>query len=185
MPKVVYYTATSFNGYIADEHNSLEWLFAVENSDPPFHVQFIDSIGVLVEGSTTFEWSVEHGQSDFYGGGLPTFVFTTRELPKPDGADRLRFVSGDVNDVFDELVAAAAGKHIWVVGGGDLAGQFIDAGLLDEIQLSVAPVALTGGADLLPRRLTSTQLRLRGVEQHGQFAHLVYDVSRPAPATSS
>ncbi len=152
----------------------------MENSDPPFHVQFMDTVGVLVEGSTTYEWVVEHRQADFYGAGLPTFVFTTRQLPKPEGVEHLRFVSGNVRDVHDDLLEAAAGKHIWVVGGGDLAGQFLDADLLDELQLSVAPVALTGGADLFPRRVTSSQLRLRDVQQFGQFAHLVYDVQHVA-----
>jgi dihydrofolate reductase len=178
--KVIYFTASSFNGYIADEHDSLEWLFPVVGSDPPFHVQFMDSIGALVEGSTTYQWSLEHGQSDFCGARLPTFVFTSRERPKPAGADRLRFVSGDVAEVHADIVAAAEGKDIWVVGGGDVAGQFFDAGLLDQLQLSLAPVALTGGAALFPRRVPSTQLRLSSVAELGQFAHLVYDVTRDA-----
>ena len=66
-----------------------------------------------------------------------------------------------------------------VVGGGDLAGQFLDAGALDQVQLSVAPAALTGGAPVLPRTLGPDRLHLRDVERYGQFAHLTYDV-RPA-----
>lgn len=83
-----------------------------------------------------------------------TFVFTSRDLRKPDGAD-VRFVSGQVVDIFPAMVEAAGNKDIWVLDGGDIAGQFLDAGLLNEIQLSVAPVALTGGAPLFfaPYRL--------------------------------
>lgn len=175
MSRTVYYTAASLDGYLADERNSLEWLFGVENADPPYYVGFMDSIGCLVEGSTTYEWVLEHGEADYYGARCPTFVFTTRRLPRPDGVD-LRFVSGAVRDVYPELVRAAAGRDIWVVGGGDLAGQFLDADLLDELQISVAPVTLAAGAPLLPRQVPSSRLRLRTVEQQGQFAHLVYDV---------
>jgi len=63
-----------------------------------------------------------------------------------------------------------------VVGGGDLAGQFLDAGALDEIALSVAPVALTAGAPLFPRRVESDRLRLVSASAVGQFARLVYRV---------
>ena len=110
-----------------------------------------------------------------FHGDRPTFVFTSRELPVPEGAD-IRFVSGPVADVLAEIRAAAGDGDIWVVGGGDLAGQFLDAGALDEIALSVAPVALTGGAPLFPRRVGSDRLRLVSASAVGQFARLVYRV---------
>jgi dihydrofolate reductase len=74
-------------------------------------------------------------------------VHTSRDIPIPQGAD-VRLVSGSVADAFQAIEAAAADGDIWVVGGGELAGQFPDAGLLDVIAVSVAPVALTGGAIL-------------------------------------
>ncbi|WP_026548793.1 dihydrofolate reductase family protein [Arthrobacter sp. Br18] len=184
MTRTIFSTATSLNGYIADEANSLGWLFAVEPPDPQDQLDFLAGIGVLVEGSTTYEWVLRQEQllqnpgkwNEFYG-NRPTFVFTTRDLPVPTGAD-VRCVNGPVTEVYDELEAAADGRDIWVVGGGDLAGQFLDAGLLDEIQLFVAPVALSTGAPLLPRRLESDRLTLRSAQQRGQFAYLVYDVAR-------
>lgn len=100
---------------------------------------------------------------------------TTRELPTPEGAD-VRFRSGPVASLLPELREAAAGGDIWVVGGGDLAGQFLDAGALDEIALSVAPVALAEGAPLFPRRIESDRLSLQSVEKFGQFARLIYAV---------
>ena len=79
--------------------------------------------------------------------------------------------------MFERLCDAAGSRDIWVVGGGDLAGQFLAAGLLDEIRIAVAPVALVGGAPLLPLRVESDRLHLRSVEQQGQFAVLTYDVA--------
>jgi riboflavin biosynthesis pyrimidine reductase len=57
-------------------------------------------------------------------------------------------------------------------------GQFADRGLLDEILVGIAPVTLGGGAPLLPRRLTASDLELVGVEQLGQFARLAYRVRK-------
>jgi dihydrofolate reductase len=78
----------------------------------------------------------------------------------------------------DAIRAAAGGRDVWIVGGGDLAGQFDEAGALDEVRLSVAAVTLGSGAPLLPRRIESDRLRLRQVRQVGQFAELTYDVLR-------
>ena len=71
---------------------------------------------------------------------------------------------------------AAAGQNLWVVGGGELVGQFADLGLLYEIILTVAPVMLGAGAPLLPRRLTAGQLTLTDCSQDGTFASLTYAV---------
>ncbi len=88
-------------------------------------------------------------------------------------------MSGQVASVYDDLVAAADDRNIWVVGGGDLVGQFDDAGLLDEILLSVTPVFLGAGAPLLPRRITSERVSIREARQAGQTVRIVLDVRRP------
>ncbi len=188
MGRIIFDTAATLNGWIADEHNSLSWLFAVEGGDEPDPDLLPQNVGVMVEGSTTYEWLLAESEllahperwQEFHG-DKPTFVFTTRELPVPAGAD-VRFVSGSVRDALPALRNAAGERDIWVVGGGDLAGQFLDAGALDEIAVSIAPVVLTGGAPLLPRRIESDRLRLESAHAAGQFARLVYRVS-DAPAT--
>lgn len=182
MTRLIFDTATSINGWIADEQNSLAWLFAVPGGESPDPELLPPSATVLVEGSTTYEWML--AQFDIlaqparwheYFDDRPTFVFTSRRLPVPAGAD-VRFVHGDVVDLLPVLRAAAGDGDIWVVGGGDLAGQFLDAGALDEIAISIAPVALTGGAPLLPRRVESDRLVLREAKAIGQFARLRYEV---------
>jgi dihydrofolate reductase len=182
--RVVYRTATSLDGFIADEANSLGWLFAVEHSDAQAadHAQFMAGIGALVKGSTTYEWLLAETDllkhpskwQEFYG-ERPTFVFTSRELPRPEGAD-ITFVAGEVAKHLDAIVAAARGKDVWVVGGGDLAGQFLDVGALHEITVSIAPVTLGAGAPLLPRRLESSRLRLVALGQETQFIQATYQV---------
>ncbi|MFI8632142.1 dihydrofolate reductase family protein [Microbacterium sp. NPDC077663] len=185
MGRILYDTATSANGFIADEDNSLAWLFAVENGESPDDSLLPSGATVLVEGSTTYEWVLAESDilahperwAEFHG-DRPTFVFTSRELPKPVGAD-IRFVGGSVASILPDIRAAAGDGDVWILGGGDLAAQFLDIGALDEIAVSVAPVFLAGGAPLLPRRLESDRLRLVSAEAVGQFARLVYSV-RPA-----
>jgi dihydrofolate reductase len=183
--RVIYNTATALDGYIADSDNSLSWLFAVVPDEPTTsrHARFLADVGVMVEGSTTYEWvlgeadllAAPHRWQEFYG-QRPTFVFTTRELPRVPGAD-IRFVRGPVLEALPNIRSAAGGQNVWVVGGGDLAGQFLDVGALDEIAVSLAPVTLGSGAPLLPRRLESDRLRLESATVDGQFVHAVYSVS--------
>ena len=183
MGKTQYLTATSIDGFIADPENSLDWLFQVEGGDAGDNpvAEFFTQVGAFAMGATTYEWIRTHEDvarwSEWYG-DTPCWVFTHRDLAAIPGAN-LTFVQGDVEPVHQAMAAAAGDRNIWLVGGGELVGAFADRGLLDEIILSVAPVALGGGAPLLPRRRLASRLRLAQVEQQGQFANLTYAVGRP------
>lgn len=121
----------------------------------------------LLMGSTTYEWVREEIAAEGWPYRQPTWVLSRRELEPIEGAD-LRFDSGDVTGVLEWIRAAVSDPDgiLWVVGGGDLAGQLTDVGLLDELIVSYAPVALGSGAPLLPRRL---HLRLRSSEVCADF----------------
>jgi dihydrofolate reductase len=184
--KTQYYTATSLDGYIADERNSLDWLFEVDRASSGEHTfeAFFAGVGAMAMGATTYEWVLENDQLldepdkwRRYYGDTPCWVFAHRALPEIPGAN-VSFVEGDVGPVHDEMMRAAGGRNVWLIGGGDLVGQFADRGLLDEILLGVAPVTLGGGAPLLPRRLAASQLELVDVARDGQFARLTYRVRR-------
>jgi dihydrofolate reductase len=103
-------------------------------------------------------------------------VFTHRELPTfPDA--RIEYVSGDVAPVHEAMVRVAGGQNLWIVGGGDLAGQFADAGLLDDVLVTIAPVTIRAGAPLLPRRI---ELSLEEVDRNGDFVCARFGVVRDA-----
>lgn len=181
--KTVYFTATSLDGYIADEDNSLAWLFQFGDSGMGEHAAFMDGVGAVAMGSTTYQWLLDNEirpgttEAKPWPYRLPCWVFTSRTLTVVPGAD-IRFVKGDVRPVHTQMVAAAGGKNVWLVGGGDLVGQFWDHGLLDEITVSIAAVTLGGGAPLLPRAITTPPLRLVKVKQEGEaFVHLTYAVA--------
>lgn len=178
-----YYTASTLDGFIADPNDSLEWLFSLGDVSETSYPSFIRNVGALAMGSSTYEWMLRHAISGTppqpWPYKQPTWVFSSRALPEVPGAD-IRFVRGDVRPVHEAMVAAAAGKNIWIVGGGDLAGQFHDHGLLDELFVQVASVTLGAGKPLLPRKITSPPLRLVSVKAVGTaFAELHYQLPRP------
>ncbi|MDA1359164.1 dihydrofolate reductase family protein [Glycomyces luteolus] len=192
MAKTVYNTATSIDGYLADPENSLEWLFTVPGGHPEQSEEggdaetpldefgeFLAGVGAICMGSTTYEWILEYehplDNPDKWAYESPCWVFTSRDLPAVPGKD-IRFASGDVAAVHAEMAEVAGDKDRWIVGGGDLVGQFFDAGLLDEIRVSLAPVFLGDGAPLLPRRILSHHLELTETKSVGQFACLTYKV---------
>jgi dihydrofolate reductase len=176
MSSTTYYTASSLDGFIADTQHSLEWLFRQDHdaAGPLNYDEFSARIGAAVMGSTTYEWILRH-EGGRWPYQLPAWVMTTRDLPEVDGD--IRFARGDVGAVHAAMTAAAGGKDLWVVGGGDLAGQFADAGLLDEIIVYLAPVTLGDGAPLLPRKL---DLQLEELAQNNDFACARYCVVGPA-----
>ena len=182
MAKTQYYTATSIDGYIADQDNSLEWLFDVDGGTINPFGGFFTGVGAFAMGATTYEWVLANDNvlaepqnwHDLYG-DVPCWVFANRELPLVPDAN-IFMVSGDVKQVHHAMMVAAKGKNVWLVGGGDFVGQFADQGLLDEIILGIAPVLLGAGAPLLPRHLSSQELALTGVAQVGRFAYLTYAV---------
>ncbi|HEY4305201.1 MAG TPA: dihydrofolate reductase family protein [Gemmatimonadaceae bacterium] len=180
--KTQYYTAASLDGFIADRRNSLDWLFQFGTEMTTDYPEFIKNVGALVMGSTTYEWILEHhirAGSDRerpWDYEQPAWVMTSRALPTVTGAD-IRFASGDVTAVHREMCAAAGDKNIWLVGGGDLVGQFHEHGLLDEIIVTIASVTLGAGAPFLPREVVTPPLKLRSATMLTEgFAQLRYDV---------
>jgi dihydrofolate reductase len=182
--KTQYYTATSLDGFIATEDDSLEWLFSLGSLNESGYPAFIAEVGAMAMGSATYEWMLRNADKVAAESGSawpytqPVWIFSSRKLPAIEGAN-LRFVSGDVREAHAAMRAAANSKNIWIVGGGDLAGQFYDAGLLDELIVQLGSVTLGKGKPLFPRRVLSPQLRLVSVRQLGpSMAELSYEVAK-------
>jgi dihydrofolate reductase len=180
--KTQYYTASSLDGFIATEDDSLDWLFPLGSLDETGYSEFIADVGALAMGSATYEWMLRHADEVTAETGSswpyaqPAWVFTRRSLPSIEGAN-LRFVQGDVRPVHAEMRSAAERRNIWIVGGGDVAGQFWDAGLLDEIIVQVGSVTLGRGKPLFPRRAINPPFHLVSARQIGAgLAELRYEL---------
>jgi dihydrofolate reductase len=186
--KTQYYTATSLDGFIATEDDSLEWLFPLGDLKDSSYPAFISEVGALAMGSATYEWMVRNAEKVAAETGSswpypqPVWVFSSRKLSAIDGAN-IRFVNGNVRQVYGEMRTAAGSKNIWIVGGGDLAGQFYDAGLLDELIIQIGSVTLGKGKPLFPRRVLSPKLHLASVHQMGTgMVELHYEVHQSGAA---
>jgi dihydrofolate reductase len=168
MPKVTYFTATSLDGYIADENSSLDWLFETPHGDDETSWErLMAESAALVMGGTTYRWMIDHDPEMLTGpekwreyyAERPVWVFThATDLPEVQGT-QVRFVQGDVKPVYDEIAATVDGG-IWLVGGGDLVGT------------------LGAGAPLLPRRITSKRMRVIDVMQTGEQVQIRYRIAR-------
>jgi dihydrofolate reductase len=186
--KTLYYTAASLDGFIATADDSLEWLFPLGDIADTSYPTFIKDVGAIAMGSATYQWMLRHVVAPTgrppqpWPYQQPTWVFTSRTLPAAPGAD-IRWARGDVRPVHAEMARAAGGRNIWIVGGGELAGQFHDHGLLDELFVQVGSVTLGTGKPLLPRAITSPPLRLMSVRAVGTgFAELHYELPRSGAA---
>ena len=187
MGRIRFDTATTLNGFLADSQHSLAWLFAVPGADDAERDIPTPDAAVDVMGSHSYEWMLRELDmlerpekwAEFFG-STPVYVVTTRMLPAPRGAD-VRFVDGPVAELLPSIREAAGDGDIWVMGGGDLVGQFFDAGALDEVAVTIAPVTLDAGAPLLPRRIESDRLRLVEAYASGQFVRAVYEVLPSGP----
>ena len=155
MSRTHFFTASSLDGFIATTDDSLDWLLSqdIDPRGPMGYEAFLDGVGAMAMGASTYRWIIDHHDWIYTA---PTWVFTHREFPPPTGD--VRFTADDVATVHREMTEAAGDRDVWLVGGGELVGQFADRGLLDEVWVQYAPVTLGTGAPLLPRRLDLTLL---------------------------
>jgi dihydrofolate reductase len=183
--KTQYYLAQTLDGYLAETDGGLDWLLhfeggsevdASEATDGGYD-QFLAGVGALAMGSATYEFILAHERERWPYEGRPSWVFTSRTLPVPDGAD-VRFASGPVRPVHEEMRTVAGERNVWIVGGGDVAMQFADEDLLDELHVTIVPVVLGEGIPTFPRRLRQ-RLRLTGTHSfRNGMVELRYDFVR-------
>lgn len=148
----VYYTASSLDGFVVDDASSLDWLTsrAVDPQGTFGYEAFVKGVGALAMGSSTYEWILANHPGDWMY-EQPSWVLTHRPEIIADGHP-VRTFAGEVAELHPALVSAAAGRDVWVVGGGDVAAQFAAAGLIDEMIVTYAPCSLGSGARVLPFR---------------------------------
>src|SRR5512134_3593035 len=119
--KTQYYTAATLDGFIAGPDHDLDWLFQFGMEGTDDFAAFIEAVGAVAMGASTYEWLLRHLKEP-WPYGQPAWVFSHRALPAVPGAD-IRFVQGDVAPVHREMLRAAGGRNVWIIGGGDLVGQ--------------------------------------------------------------
>lgn len=183
MARIQYLCAATLDGYIADSDDRLDWLQGFESDydgegEPVLAAidAYLEGIGALVMGSATYEFILGEGSSWPYA-DRPTWVLTTRDLPIAEGAD-IRFHNGPIEDVHAEMLAAAAGRDLWVVGGGPVATQLVEKGLLDDLLVTIVPVILGAGKALFENPI-DRPMTLRGTRVFDNgMVELRYELSK-------
>jgi dihydrofolate reductase len=184
---VRYYAAQSLDGYIAESDDSIAWLTGYEGSyedadsdaEQGGYDAFYEGIGALVMGSVTYEWVLDHIETWSYP-GKPTWVLSSRELRQPAGDHvDVRVTNGEIPELIEGMLDSAGDRDLWVVGGGNVASQFADHGLIDRVEVTLVPVVLGDGKPLFDRRLPGGPMQLVSARSFSSgMVGLSYEIKR-------
>ncbi len=191
--RVTIHMAMSLDGFIARKDGRVDWLetsdeFADgETMDPEFIEAFFKTIDCYVMGSRTYETALNFEAQGFgwsYG-DKPTFVLTSRELPKT--RDTVEFYSGDLAHLVNERLRRRF-QTIWFVGGGAVSGECLRLDLADEVRYSIVPALIGDGIPFFDKLDKDVALHLAEVKAYKNgVVELCYEVrrERDEPATAT
>ena len=161
---IVYYAAMSLDGRISGPDHDLSFLQTLDGGND-YEVFYAD-VDSLIMGARTWDFMVQHGSWPY--AGKPTWVVThAEELAPLKGAEPVERFAGDVAELV-RLIGERGLKRTWLVGGGDLAGQFLSAEMLDELIVTIAPALLGAGPALADGAFPTQEFRLAEFSPFGQ-----------------
>lgn len=182
--RVTIHMAVSLDGFIARKDGRVDWLetsdeFADgETMDPGFVEAFLKTIDCYVMGSRTYETALNFeakGLGWSYG-DKPTFVLTSRDLPKT--RDTVEFYSGDLAQFVNKRLRRTF-QTIWFVGGGVVSGECLRLGLADEVRYSIVPTLIGDGIPFFDKLYRDVALHLADVKAYKNgIVELCYEVRR-------
>jgi dihydrofolate reductase len=174
--------AASLDGYIARKDGSVDWMETSDHfadgdtMDPEFVESFLKTIDCYVMGSRTYETALrfEAQGSGWSYGDKPTFVLTTRKLPRI--RDTIEFYSGDLAQLVNGRLRPTF-RTIWFVGGGAACGECLRLGLADEVCYSVLPILIGDGIPFFGKLARDIALHLTEVKAYKSgMVELRYEV---------
>jgi len=188
--RVTIHMAASLDGYIARKDGRVDWMETSDEyaggatMDPAFVDEFLKSIDCYVMGSRTYETAMRFASQGFgwaYG-DTPTFVLTTRELPRI--RETVELHSGDLAQFVNEQLRPRF-RNIWFAGGGVVAAECLRLGLADEIRYSILPILIGEGISFFEQLDRDVALHLSDVKAYKNgMVELCYDVRGSRTATT-
>jgi len=168
MRKIVFYGAISLDGYLSDNNDGLQWLFETDLAGVSTYEAFEEQVDTVVMGRVTYEEAKRiDGDAPFYPGKEKIiFSRTQKETNKEE-----KIVSGDIVEIFKSL-REQPGKLIWVVGGGNIIKPLLEANLIDEYWIQIAPVLLGKGKRLFEEGDYNYRLDFIETTQMGELTEL-------------
>lgn len=180
--RVTIHMAASLDGFIARKDGRVDWLETSDefeggdSLDTAVVEAFLKTIDCYVMGSRTYETALNFeakGLGWSYG-DKPTFVLTTRNLPRTRGT--VEFYSGDLSQFVNERLRPAF-RSIWFVGGGTVSGECLRRGLADEIRYSILPILIGDGVPFFENLNSDVALHLAEVQAYKSgIVELRYEV---------
>jgi dihydrofolate reductase len=174
--------AASLDGFIARKDGSVDWLETSDEfvggatMDAGFVEAFLKTIDCYVMGSRTYETALRFEAKGFgwsYG-DKPTFVLTSRELPRT--RDSVEFYSGDLAQFVDVRLRPRF-RSIWFVGGGVVSAECLRLGLADEVRYSILPILIGDGIQFFETLERDIALHLAEVKAYKSgMVELRYEV---------
>ncbi|MDP4551295.1 dihydrofolate reductase family protein [Alkalihalobacillus macyae] len=172
--KVSVYIATSVDGYIATENDSLDWLFRSEPEGDAGYGEFYDTVDTVIMGRRTYDWVMEQVEGKYPYEDKESYIYTSR-LEK--NASDITFTNEKPSTLIDRIKKVDGGT-IWLVGGGALINEFLQNNLIDEFIISIAPALIGKGIPLFKNSEMEHNLELTDVRRYGQFAQLHYSIKK-------
>jgi dihydrofolate reductase len=174
--KIIVNLATSADGYVARPDGNLDWL--TERPAPKGFYglpEFERSTDAKILGRKTFDRSLQMGAR--FSADAMHYVFSRRP-PAASVRAGVHFVTESIG-AFAERIRTQAGKNVWMMGGGEIIGAFLDEDAIDEFIITVVPTFIGEGIPLLTPSHREVALRLLGVQQFPDGAvQLHYEVQR-------
>lgn len=179
--KIITYIATSADGYIARPDGDVEWLNRMPDTVDYGIGKFYPTIDTILWGRKTYDWALAYHQKagtqdSIFDKSVTNYVFSRK--PPRKKAPGAEFVSEPVKS-FAHKLRARPGKHIWMMGGGELIASFLDSGEIDEFDIHVIPVFIGEGIPLIAPRHRDVSLKLLSTRKYSDgVVRLHYQVIR-------
>jgi dihydrofolate reductase len=180
--KIITYIATSADGYIARPDGDVEWLNRMPPTVDYGMGKFYPTIDTILWGRKTYDWAIAYhtkaGSSpdSSFDKNVTNYVFSSK--PPQNPLPGMQFLSEPVK-AFAQRLRAQPGKHIWMMGGGELIASFLDAGEIDEFDIHVIPVLIGEGIPLIAPRHRDVPLALLATRKYPDgVVRLRYQVKR-------
>lgn len=172
--KIIVEVATSADGYIARRDGDVAWLDRPQPKGQYGMGEFFKTIDTILWGRKTYTKGIEMGMKKSYAPRIKNYLFSRH--PQKSLIKGFELVNEPIKS-FAQKLRAQPGKHIWMMGGGELIASFLDEGEIDEFSLHVIPIMIGEGIPLVSPRHRSVPLKLLSTKKFPDgVVHLNYRV---------
>lgn len=173
--QVVFYGAITLDGYLADDHDNLDWLLNLDtdiNDADVSYPEFIKTVDTTLSGKNTYlTTKALLDGADFYP-DKTNYVFSKSLTTCDDG----QIINDESATDFVRRLKQQSGQNIWIIGGGPLLSELLASQLVDQLQVQITPILLGSGKRLFDQLPEPTQLTLTNTTHFGSLAEVTYTI---------